>query len=380
MDKAACDKVRLSRQNSCSTWSGSDSSTPTKCIPCQEEDDAEAFEDTDVSRCPSELSDTMSLDPSQTLIFLDWDDTLFPTTYLFKHLELHKVSANNMPNDIAEAMDRWRDAVYEFLCVACSLSDCCVIVTNSSHQWVDYCIDRFAPNLRPLFDRRLRSALEVVYARPIYVEHLAKLGPKRLQAATTCFGSIVSVFRAWWKSVIKNEVEELEEAKRVAMKQKVDDFYSRYAGQTWKNILSLGDMWYEYYACQQLGRDHRAAYPSEGLWTKAILVPTQPTLSELTLRLNIIREMLRAFVQHNGSVDLDLSNTGHPMKLVADTLGIPELTQAPVPLHTWGLGPAPDDCTMMNAIDRVALAMRDHFLNAEGRDQKSFGDATGKAD
>ena len=77
-------------------------------------------------------------EPQQTLLFLDWDDTVFPCTELFHKRGLPKRSKDWTPLDpeLLAALEPWQRAVKEFIGRACAISDRCVIVTNSRKPWV----------------------------------------------------------------------------------------------------------------------------------------------------------------------------------------------------------------------------------------------------
>jgi hypothetical protein len=108
-------------------------------------------------------------DPDQTLIFMDWDDTLFPTTELFDRWQVpskpHLWDEVQLAAEQDAALEVWRAALYEHLCTATSLSKRVVIVTNSHRPWVSECASRFCPNILPLLED-----IKVVYAR----EHMPK--------------------------------------------------------------------------------------------------------------------------------------------------------------------------------------------------------------
>ena len=77
-------------------------------------------------------------EPQQTLLFLDWDDTMFPCTELFHKRGLPRRSKDWTTPDpeLLAELEPWRRAVKEFLGRACAISDRCVIVTNSRKPWV----------------------------------------------------------------------------------------------------------------------------------------------------------------------------------------------------------------------------------------------------
>merc|ERR1711924_157889 len=54
------------------------------------------------------------------------------------------------------------------------------------------------------------------------------------------------------------KVQKLMAGKQQAMTREAGEFYSRYPGQSWKNVLSIGDSMCEYIAMQRLGSLRRA--------------------------------------------------------------------------------------------------------------------------
>lgn len=290
-------------------------------------------------------------DPAQTLLFLDWDDMIFPTTDLIKGWKASmKVGVAEMPNKSAVALEplleEWRAVVYEYLSVACSVSDRCVIVTNSRRPWVENCIDRFAPNLKPLF-RRAAGGIKVVYAEEALVA-----SQQAHYAKCPCVGGIM----AWWYSLpddlddieanIAQQEKKLTDAKYQAMKIEAMKFYSRYPGQTWKNIISFGDMKHERDAVHQLS-SYLASQPGQRLRTKALMLPREPKIGELTLGLGLSRMMLPAYVRYDGNIDLDLTST-NPMQTISEALNIPQLSKLKFP----------DEEDFEHVLDEVAVIVQ----------------------
>lgn len=285
-------------------------------------------------------------DPGQTLIFFDWDDTLFPTTEVFKRRGVplsRDAWKAELPPDLESDLALWRGALYQYLCIACSLSERVAIVTNSSRPWVDHCVDRFAPSLRQLLDDT-RGVLRVVYTRK--GEHNTG------QAARTS----------------KEGKRRVTDLKLEAMKAEAVAFYSRYPAQTWKNILSVGDMKYEHDAVQQLTSGRRAvSLPRERVRTKALLLPGSPSLSELTLRLQFSSLMLPVYVRFDGDIDLDLRAAPDPLQAIATALNMPHLGHLPFPRHAWGRTPMPKGEMAAEALDEVALTVHETLeLSASG--------------
>merc|ERR1719188_912525 len=89
--------------------------------------------------------------------------------------------------------------------------------------------------------------------------------------------------------------------KYVAMETKLTEFYSTYEGQTWKNVLSFGDMPYEYNAIQDVTFRHKAPPgKQENVRTKCFLWQSAPGVSETALRLRFHKTVLPAYVHFDG--------------------------------------------------------------------------------
>jgi hypothetical protein len=286
----------------------------------------------------STTSDFRFTEPAQTMIVFDWDDTLFPTTDLIQSIGVRPDRAEEEPlkglaPEVTLAITQWEEALYEYLSLACSLSDRCVIITNSRRPWVEDCVNKFAPRLKPLFER-VTSGPKVVYAN----ERLRRT--KTLRSQCQDLRPVLHRDHDLQRLTDAERMQELTMAKYEAMKSEAQEFYSLYTGQSWKNILSIGDMSYEHDALQELSFK-RSGPSHERLRTKAIILPTEPTISELTLRLSFSRVMLCAYVHFDGDFDIDLTTAREPLQAIADALHLPVLAQLPFSKHAWGLESAP---------------------------------------
>jgi len=281
-------------------------------------------------------------EPSQTLIFFDWDDTLFPTTEVFDRWGFPS-SAVRWPSieftkKQRSDLGRWASETFLYLTVACSLSDRVVVVTNSRRPWVEDCVKHFAPNLLPLFDPE-GAGLRVVYAR----EHLKPsrscrpTRPPRVDDASP------------------EERDELQtKAKFYAMQKEVKDFYSQYEGQSWKNIISIGDMRYEHDAVQEV-TFQRHSPARERLRTKAIIVWEAPSLEAMTVGCQIWRHLLPAAVHFDGDFDMDFSRSEDRLKTIAHALELPELPELSLPLSAFARQLTPEDRLKTSSADALEL-------------------------
>lgn len=242
----------------------------------------------------------------------------------------------------------YQDTLKQFLCIACSLSDRVAIVTNSKRPWVDRCIHRYLPGLTSFMEEHQKSGqIEIVYADE---------APAKRTGRNTCLRPVHKVL-----DNIEDKGEMLTAAKYNAMKREATKFYSRYSGQTWKNILSFGDMEYEHDAVQEVSW-RRKGPKRECLRTKAVVLPEDPTLTQLTLSLQLLQILLPAYVNLDGDIDANFKEAEDPWKELADGLQIPEMAQIPFPQHVWGRAQEPSQAEATEALDQVAILLHEKLF------------------
>jgi FMN phosphatase YigB (HAD superfamily) len=121
--------------------------------------------------CTTTISQARYGDPDQSLIFLDWDDTLFPSTEVFNRWGIpsrpHLWGDVEFSPEQEAALTARRAALFEHLCTAASLSERVVIVTNSRHPWVSECAAHFAPNILPLLAKMRVAQLWLYFVFPV---------------------------------------------------------------------------------------------------------------------------------------------------------------------------------------------------------------------
>lgn len=293
-------------------------------------------------------------EPWQTLIVFDWDDTLFPTTEIIDRWgissrNLDPVCLEKLSEEKRHSLSVWEETLSEYLQQACSLSDRCVILTNARKPWVHDCINVFCPSLSPYID--VPGGPEVVYAFEQLNKEL-KMKP-RLHVSKSHAVDIR----------MPAELDaQMSLAKYAALKAVTEDFYSQYPDQTWKNILSVGDMLYESNALKDVAF-HRKSCERERLRVKILVVPTAPAMTEITLRLKISRVLLPAYVLHDGDFDLDLNLAEDPLEMIASALSIPRMIGLPLSRHAWSREPCPDDDHFLDGMANLAEVLHDHLIS-----------------
>jgi len=240
------------------------------------------------SRCTS-----ISLAPptpivGSTLIILDWDDTLFPTTWLeskkaFKNCskawqdeqpELHL-----SPDDLA-ALEEMDQTARALVLTAADLGEVCC-VTLAQRPWQEVSMKVFMPKL-----------YEVWKELKIPVHYASE------EADSTRLGTSGPAVRAIVKD--PTELTHLLQRQQVAKKMKaMEKVINRFYGQTWANLISIGDGEAEWDAVHELVFNHAnpsSDRPEDQLHLKTVKLLQEPTCSLLQAQLQVIHAWLPSIV------------------------------------------------------------------------------------
>lgn len=255
----------------------------------------------------------MYANADQTVVVFDWDDTLFPTTYIQDDLNLD-VQTPMLQQRLGGAvlqlvhskMSICESRALDLLQTASKLAHV-VVVTLASAGWVEMACENFYP--------RVGRWLEESQVPIVYAQERARTSetPYDKQA----FQSDDEVERFW--GLVKGR----------AISEEVEKFYSRYEGQSWKNILSVGDSSFERYGLlaatsaymqdKSLQGESEVWSPTqEGCWqrikdgrvmklrAKCCKLVDSPEIDELALELEMVLKWLDAMVRLDTGFDLDL--------------------------------------------------------------------------
>jgi len=113
-------------------------------------------EDTSISKPVSS-----SFSPSQTLIFLDWDDTLLPSSWVTS-MGLRLEHPAELPADVTSQLQTLENSVIHLINLANQVGTACII-TNAETGWVELSCQRFMPRVYPYL-----SKVKVLSARSTY--------------------------------------------------------------------------------------------------------------------------------------------------------------------------------------------------------------------
>jgi len=255
----------------------------------------------------------------QTVIVFDWDDTLFPTSYVTEDLPLNwrlplkdqRKFGFREKEAIQEALESCEDKAVEVLRRATKLAHV-VVVTLATAGWVQSACKNYFTKVGEIL---VNDKVPVVYAMDAgagRAHHLAKARTLRRP---------VDIENYW--GCIKGQ----------AIKEAVEKFYSRYEGQSWKNILSIGDSNFERYgllaaswaymlkrsSLDLQSKEREALSPAEeSFWewydngrllkirVKCCKLVAHPVPEELVVQLDLLVHWLQGMVHLDSGFDLDL--------------------------------------------------------------------------
>jgi len=252
-------------------------------------------------------------DRESTLLFLDWDDTIFPSTWVRGDMGLHWMhplkDQINLTEPRGEQIQtlllRFYAQVEEFLKAACGLATV-IIVTLAKRPWVNLSADNFLPGYSELLESLY---IKVLYAREYVTDDM------RQEYAENEFKSEEFETDFWMQ------------AKAKAMAAELETFHAS-SGASWKNIISMGDAHFERLALLANAKAYVAKAASRGevratgitsevisndghvtrLRTKTVKMLQEPTCEELTAQTSLLTEWLPHIVKLDAGIELCLDN------------------------------------------------------------------------
>jgi hypothetical protein len=232
-------------------------------------------------------SQDLFADISQTCIVFDWDDTLFPTTYVQDVLGLAiKVPLQEQRVEPGVLQEAARNlslcaARTEELLRSASRLGKVVIVTLSRCPWVSEACANFLPEIGPLIEE---LGVPVVYAQ----EGLF---------AQDSLAPTPGLCQNW------------SEIKGKAIESQLKVFYSQYEGQSWKNVISIGDSNHERIGTHYAMNAYLERTGRKGaVRTKTVKLASRPTFTKLAEQLQMMRDCLPLVVRLDSGFDVDLSD------------------------------------------------------------------------
>jgi hypothetical protein len=203
-----------------------------------------------------QISYAQYAEKAQTAIIFDWDDTLFPTTYVkhdlglsIKHCLKDQKLTPQVLSRVQTALAKAAGATDQLLRLA-DKSGKVIIVTLAKSPWVNDSCRYFFPGIGELIKQ---LSIQVVHAQEgEQIEH----SKVNMMAKDR--------FETFWA-----------ETKGRAISKVLSEFYSQYKGQSWKNIISLGDSHFERYGTMAATMQYAAA---QGLVNEEVF-PVQTSMA-----------------------------------------------------------------------------------------------------
>lgn len=244
----------------------------------------------------SENSQSQFRTKSQTLIILDWDDTLYPT-YWYKHLSVaEKKGLKQSPDPLLAEL---RLEVQLLVELSQSVGQA-ILVTNSRRPWVEMSAKQVFAQKR--LWNVLRS-LPLFYALE-FVDMEAETATMR--ANMVKMGQDPS--HQTGQADTQKQIESLlVKSKEKAMVFAVTEFYKKYEGQSWKNVITIGDGFFEHRAIKKVV-DERPDYTQDKKCrVKTVKYLEHPTLQGLVHQLQLTRSWIRKIIELDDDIDVEFA-------------------------------------------------------------------------
>lgn len=194
----------------------------------------------------------------KTLIILDWDDTLFPTSWILK--KKIDITNESIQNKYIVFFSKLDLLLHKFI-FNMSKYGKVVIVTNAMNKWVN-----ITANILPNTNILIQKSVKVISAKDIYKEK---------------YPNNVAV----WKKLIFNRL-----------------FKEYYKGGSSENIISIGDADYEYNALISLAKEVNTGY------LKSVKLISKPTFDKLIDQIQLITESVKYIIKKKENLDLSFEN------------------------------------------------------------------------
>jgi len=211
--------------------------------------------------------------PHQTEIIFDWDDTLFPTTWL--RSQSGKLRWQDPLPATSPYLPIFQDCssrVNKLLTIACELGSVS-IVTLGAPSWLRHSLRNFMPEVL--------ATLSTLHVNICFAREEADLTEPERDSV---------------------------ELKRRSMRRLLTKFYSHYPGQSWKNAVSIGDSAFERQALLDVVGDYEE---SEGkrCRCKTVKLASAPDLEQFNSQLDLLSTWLRPVIRFDSDCDINLDGS-----------------------------------------------------------------------
>jgi len=238
----------------------------------------------------------------QTVLVLDWDDTLFPTTWLCGKPWFRAWIANKGHPDEMEQADKTLlteldKAVQSFIVTASCLGHICC-VTLARRPWQARTMETFYPRLTETWQR---LGLKVRYAKEERCVEPSSLNMMR---------GLNSYSETSMEQMLQQERKYVKQ-KMKAMQRFLKEFYME---GSWKNVVSIGDGLAERQALKELGLKHmnpvsRKSGVQKEFRIKTIQMVSNPSCEQLVEQMQVLTSWLPSLVCLDRDFDVDFNSS-----------------------------------------------------------------------
>lgn len=241
--------------------------------------------------------------PEQTIILFDWDDTLCPSNWIRENRPALSFFKPCPPEEkYQRPLRELQKHVEATLQLAMKMGKV-IIVTNAMEPWVETSCRNFLPALVPIV-----SQIQVIYARSVF-------DTMTCDAAKVPGGAgraLPGLYAANGMNKLGNagrapqQIDEMapQRWKEIAFEQEISGFYSRYAHQSWKNVISIGDSIFERDAVRRVVINRPTA--NRKCRTKTAKLLDEPEIDELVAQVKVVHDALGLMVQYDGNLDIEI--------------------------------------------------------------------------
>lgn len=265
------------------------------------------FEDCGASTASLASSSAQWQVPSGTIIFVDWDDTIFPTSWieekpLFKGWLQDKVRPEEvLGTEDAAVLDDLDKVARAFLSAA-SCHGRLVCVTLAQRPWQGRTMQAFMPRVASLWKE---LGIEVAYA------HEERLETRRALQPIACSSWCINSWPMTGDEKRQLQVQILCAKKRRAMSRRLRRFYGREHG--WKNVLSFGDGPAERRALQGIGWERKNPMSQKSGKQKRLRIKTvkmleSPDCAQIIQELQLLQAWVPSIAAFDGDFDVSLDD------------------------------------------------------------------------
>eukprot|EP00929_Paragymnodinium_shiwhaense_P051659 TRINITY_DN25957_c0_g1_i1.p1 TRINITY_DN25957_c0_g1~~TRINITY_DN25957_c0_g1_i1.p1 ORF type:complete len:404 (-),score=108.42 TRINITY_DN25957_c0_g1_i1:198-1409(-) len=269
--------------------------------------------------CVRRNSQQAFAEKKHTTLLLDWDDTVFPTTWVRNDCGMNwklpledQLEAGPRKTLIKDLLATFLTVVETFMDEACASANV-FIVTLARRPWVEISTTNFLPGL----GGKIRDHhVKVIYAQEYVTE-------KEMQEYQRDEFLSTDETKDFWTRV-----------KSEAISREVGMYHEK-LDMSWKNLISLGDSDFERYGTIAAGEEYirrgteggsllTTGATSEGvskdghlkrLRTKTVKMLCEPTIEELTAELVLLRRWLPYMIRQDSGFDIVLDSTEDDVQL-----------------------------------------------------------------